>query len=201
MEAEPLATITEANTTNFMWRSVIYCHGIPTSVITDNGSQFDNVMVRRICEQLKISKTFSSPRHPQANGQVEAVNKTIKETLKKKLKEKKGAWADELPLVLWAYRTMKRTATCETPFSLTYGVEAVIPVEIGAPSFQTETFDEDRNNEALRMGLDMIKEKGAEAFARMAVQKRIVEKHYNSRVKVCRFTKGSLVPRRVFQNT
>ena len=201
VEAEPLATITEANTTSFMWKSIICRHGIPASIVTDNGSQFDNAMVRRICEQLKISKTFSSPRHPQANGQVEAVNKTIKETLKKKLEEKKGAWADELPLVLWAYRTTTRTATGETPFSLTYGVEAVIPVEIGAPSFRTETFDEDSNNEALRMELDVIEERRAEAFARMAAQKRIVEKHYNSRVKIRRFAEGSLVLRRVFQNT
>ena len=201
VEAEPLAKITEANTTNFMWRSIICRHGIPASIITDNGCQFDNKKVREICKQLKIIKTFSSPRHPQANGQVEAVNKTIKETLKKKLEEKKGAWADELPLVLWAYRTTTRTATGETPFSLSYGVEAVIPVEIGTPSFRMETFDEENNNEALRMELDVIEERRVAAFTRMAAQKRVVEKHYNSKVKARRFTEGGLILRKVFQNT
>ncbi|KAL5568915.1 hypothetical protein UlMin_025490 [Ulmus minor] len=64
---------------------------------------------------------FSSPAHPKSNGQVEAVNKTIKYTLKKKLEKSKGAWVDELPLVLWSYRTSFRTTTGETPFSLAYG--------------------------------------------------------------------------------
>ena len=89
VEAEPLARITEANTTNFIWKSIICRHGIPASIVTDNGAQFDNARVREICAQLGISKTFSSPLHPQANGQVEAVNKTIKSNLEKKLEAKK----------------------------------------------------------------------------------------------------------------
>ena len=193
--------ITEVNTTNFIWRSIICCHGIPEFIITDNGTQFDNKKIRNICEQLKISKTFSSPRHPQANGQVEAVNKTIKENLKKKLEEKKGAWAEELPFVLWAYRTTTRTATRETPFSLTNGVEAVIPAEIGIPTYRMEDFNEENNNKALRMELDVIEEKRTDAFARMTAQKRIVERHYNSKVKARNFAEGNLVLRRVFQNT
>jgi len=129
------------------------------------------------------------------------VNKTIKENLKKKLEEKKGAWAEELPFVLWAYRTTTRTATGETPFSLTYGVEAVIPAEIGIPTYRMKDFDEENNNEALRMELDVIEEKRTDAFARMTAQKRIVERHYNSKVKARSFAEGNLVLRRVFQNT
>ncbi|XP_077215762.1 uncharacterized protein LOC143850388 [Tasmannia lanceolata] len=44
------------------------------------------------------------------------------------------SWAEEVLNVLWAYRTTPRTATGESPFSLTFGVEAVIPIEIGIPS-------------------------------------------------------------------
>lgn len=85
-----------------------------------NGSQFDNPRVREICAQLNISKTLSSHRHPQANGKVKAVNKTIKYNLKKKLEEKKGAWAEELPFVIWVYRNNTRNATRKTPFSIFY---------------------------------------------------------------------------------
>ena len=61
---------------------------------------------------------------------MEAINKTIKHNLKTKLGDLKGKWMDELLEVLWAYRITVRTPTGETPFSLSYGFEAMIPVEI-----------------------------------------------------------------------
>ncbi|XP_025684755.1 uncharacterized protein [Arachis hypogaea] len=70
-------------------------------------------------------------RAPQTNGQVEATNKVILLGLKKRLDSKKGAWADELASVLWSYRTTEQSSTGETHFRLTYGVDAMIPVEIG----------------------------------------------------------------------
>ncbi|XP_057760925.1 uncharacterized protein LOC130981349 [Arachis stenosperma] len=66
--------------------------------------------------------------------QVESANKIIFLGLKKRLDNKKGAWADELASVLWSYRTTDQSSTKETPFRLTYGLDAVIPVEIGEPS-------------------------------------------------------------------
>jgi hypothetical protein len=79
---------------------------------------------------------FSSPGHPQANWQVEATNKTILKILKKKLGDRKGDWADDLPEVLWAYRTTRRTPTEETPYALAFGAEAIIPAELGSQSFR-----------------------------------------------------------------
>ena len=125
---------------------------------------------------MGISKTYSYPRHPQANGQVEAVNKAIKENLKKKLEERKGAWADELPMVLWAYRTTARNATGETPFALAFGVEAVVPIEIKLPTLRIEEYDEAANDDAIRLELDLVDEKRADALTRLAAQKRKVEK-------------------------
>ncbi|XP_072071890.1 uncharacterized protein [Arachis hypogaea] len=91
-------------------------------------------ILREIHEGLCISYRFSSVEHPQTNGQVESANKVIVKGLKKRLDEAKGLWADELGSVLWSYRTTPQTTTGETPFRLTYGVEAVISVEIGDPS-------------------------------------------------------------------
>ncbi|KAL5571885.1 hypothetical protein UlMin_021482 [Ulmus minor] len=112
-----------------------------------------------ICDRLEIKKVFSSPAHPKSNGQVEAVNKTIKQTLKKKLEKSKGAWVDELPLVLWSYRTSFRATTGETPFSLAYGVEAVIPIEINLPTFRIDNFDEESNDVLLALATDLLEEK------------------------------------------
>ncbi|XP_022856324.1 uncharacterized protein LOC111377456 [Olea europaea var. sylvestris] len=108
--------------------------GIPHSIVSDSGCQFDNKKVKNLCDELGIKKHFSSPHHPWANGQVEAVNKTIKYTLKRKLDASKSAWVDELPQVMWAIRTTNRTDTGQTPFSKTYGVEDMSPVEVCLPT-------------------------------------------------------------------
>ena len=70
------------------------------------------------------------------------MNKMIKDNLKKKLECLKGAWADELPMVLWAHRTTPKEATGETPFSLVFGTEAIIQAEVGLPSYRVENFAE-----------------------------------------------------------
>ncbi|XP_022877018.1 uncharacterized protein LOC111395264 [Olea europaea var. sylvestris] len=85
VEAEPLAKIAEANTSKFFWKNTICRFEIPYSVVSDNGRQFDNKKVRNLCEELGIKKHFSTPHQPQANVQVEAVNKTVKHVLKRKL--------------------------------------------------------------------------------------------------------------------
>ena len=73
---------------------------------------------------------YSTPAYSQSNGQAEAVNKTILSGLKRRLDGAKGNWAEELPNILWAYRTTPRRSTGETLFPLTYGAEAVIPTEV-----------------------------------------------------------------------
>ena len=80
----------------------------------------------------------------------------------------KGAWPKELPSVLWAYRTTTRIPTKETPFSLTYDIEAVILVEIGLTSPRTEFFDERNNNDQLKLNLDYLDEVRDYASQRMA---------------------------------
>ncbi|XP_015947400.1 uncharacterized protein LOC107472389 [Arachis duranensis] len=134
IEAEPLATISSSNCRKFMWRQVITRFGIPEVVISDNGTQFTDKKFTEFLNGLGIRQKFSSVEHPQTNGQVESANKVILSGLKKRLDNKKGAWADELAAVLWSYRTTEQSSTKETPFRLTYGVDAVIPVEIGEPS-------------------------------------------------------------------
>lgn len=55
--------------------------------------------------------------------------------LNKKLDEFKGRWAEIVSVVLWANRTIEKEATGESPFKLAFGVEAMLPVEVGLPSY------------------------------------------------------------------
>ena len=83
------------------------------------------------------------------------------------LEEAKGAWLKELPNVLWAYKTTVRTLTGEMPFRLTYGTEAVIPIKVGVNSMKREAFNEDNNNDQLRVNLDYLDEVRDEASRKM----------------------------------
>ncbi|RVX14292.1 hypothetical protein CK203_011130 [Vitis vinifera] len=102
--------------------------------------------------------SYSTPRYPQSNGQAEATNKTLITALKKRLEQAKGKWVEELPGVLWAYRTTPRRPTGNTPFALAYGMDAIIPTEIGLPTIRTEAGKQDDANAELRRNLDWANE-------------------------------------------
>ena len=109
----------------------------------------------------------------------------------------KGAWLEELPSVLWAYRTTTRTPTGEMPFNLTYYTEAVIPVEIGLTSLRREFFDEQSNDDQLKLNLDCLDEVRGQASQRMIKYQKKMAEYYNQRVKLKRFNIGDLVLRKV----
>ena len=76
--------------------------------------------------------------------------------IKTQLKGANGVWLEELPSVLWAYRTTARTPTGETPFQLAYGSEAVIPTEVELTRYRVGIHDERKNNKTLRLQLDLL---------------------------------------------
>ena len=98
---------------------------------------------------------------------------------------------------MWAYRTTARTPTGETPFSLTYGTEAVIPVEVGLTSLRREFFDEQTNDDQLKQSLDSLDKIRDQASQRMTKYQQKIAEYYNRRVKLRRFNVGDLVLRKV----
>ena len=88
--------------------------------------------------------------------------------IKTRLEGAKGIWPEVLPSILWAYRTMARTPIGETLFRLTYGGEAVISAEVGLTSYRVHNYDENKNDEAMRLQLDLVDEIRAAAEQRLA---------------------------------
>ncbi|KAK3027816.1 hypothetical protein RJ639_041984 [Escallonia herrerae] len=162
-EAESLVAITSAKCEDFFWKNIVCRFGVPRALVVDNGKQFDNNNFRTFCSNLSIDLRFTSVAHPQSNGQTENMNRSILQGLKKKLSEAKGAWVDELRKVLWAYRTTPHSVTGETPSSLCYGTEAMLPVEIGVPTIWALHFSELNNDVGLRANLDLVEEARTQA--------------------------------------
>ncbi|KAK3026574.1 hypothetical protein RJ639_041160 [Escallonia herrerae] len=196
-EAEPLATITASKCEEFFWKNVVCRFGVPKILITDNGKQFNNSNFRSFCEGLSISLRFTSVAHPQSNGQIENMNRSILQGLKRKLDDAKGAWVDELPKVLWAYRTTPYSVTGETPFLLCFRTEALLPVEVGLPTVRVLKFSEAENKENLRGNLDLLDDVRAQALDRMISTKQRVARFYNRRVRMRIFRVGDLVLRKL----
>ena len=82
VKMEALAIITEKNIRNFVWRNIICKFGIPRILVSNNGKQFDNSAFKDFCLELGIKNHYSSPVHPQANGQVEVTNRSLLKIIK-----------------------------------------------------------------------------------------------------------------------
>ncbi|GKE04105.1 reverse transcriptase domain-containing protein [Tanacetum coccineum] len=169
--------------------------GLPGEIIYDNEKQFCDNPFKDWCEKLCIRQCFTSVKHPQANGLVERANRSLGEGIKARLDKRSKDWIEELPHVLWAHRTMIKSSNGETPFSLTYGTEAVIPAEIGMPTLRIAEIDPAKNNEALGINLDLIEERREQAAIQEAKSKKKMEKYYNSRVRGTSFKPGDMVYR------
>ena len=117
--------------------------------------------------------------------------------IKTRLEGAKGIWLDELPGVLWAYKTMVRTPTGETPFKLAYGSEAVIPAEVHMANHKVMTYQDKDNTEQLRLNLNLIDEVRMDAEHRTTKYKNLMARQYDAMVKPRSFNIGDLVLKKV----
>uniref|UniRef100_A0A2N9ICK3 Integrase catalytic domain-containing protein n=1 Tax=Fagus sylvatica TaxID=28930 RepID=A0A2N9ICK3_FAGSY len=125
----------KSQVTRFVKNNIICRYGMPEMLITDNASNLNNRMMDQLCQQFKIQHHNSAPYRPKMNGAVEAANKNVKKILSKMTETYKD-WHEHLPYALCAYRTSVRTSVGATPYSLVYGMEAVLPVEVEIPSLR-----------------------------------------------------------------
>ena len=150
----------------------------------------DSRVYQDFCQELKIKNLYSTPWYPQSNGQAEASNKTLLTALKKRLDFAKGKWVEELLGVLWAYMTIARKPTGVTLFALTYGMEAVVPTEIGLPTIRTAAPESETAGSVVRE-LDTSDELWEEAAIRIVSHQRRLANSYNKQVKPRVFQPGT----------
>ena len=149
--------------------------------------------------EIENKELILYPSVSTKNDQTEASNKTLLTALKKQLDAAKGKWVDELPEVLWAYKTTVGKPTGISPFALTYGMEAIIPMEIGMPTLRTD-MPKQSNTEFIIKELDTADELRETAAVRVASYQRRLENLYNKCIKPRVFQPGNLVLRKVFKN-
>jgi transposase InsO family protein len=151
IEVKTATSITAAKVVKFI-KEIIYRFGIPSNIITDNGTQFTVREFKDFCADSSIKINYASVSHPQSNGQVECSNGMILQALKprifNRLEPYMGKWVKELPSVVLALHTTLSHATGHTPFSLVYGSEAMLPTEVEHKSFHMQHFSEEQSNDS-----------------------------------------------------
>ncbi|GKA76586.1 reverse transcriptase domain-containing protein [Tanacetum coccineum] len=160
----------------------------PTECISERGT----------CSGPEVSQNTNAFNHgsvailPMRNGYPWPPTSRIKA----RLGRERTGWVNELPNVLWAHRTSLKQINGETPFSLTYESEAVIPAEIGMPTHRTMKIREDKNEDELRLNMDLLQERREAATIRKAKYKTKMEQYYNQKVRPVSFKPDECVFRR-----
>ena len=117
------------------------------------------------------------------------------------LDDAKGRWVEELPHVLWTYRTTCRRSTIETPFSMSYGTEVVIPIETGFPTLRTQSFNPNDNDKLLERSLDLIEETKEKRNGSITYYQHKLKQGYDARVRLRPLEPEDLVLRKILGTT
>ncbi|VFR01048.1 unnamed protein product [Cuscuta campestris] len=197
VEAEAYATITTKQCQRFVWKNIITRFGSPRNIVTDNGPQFRYPGFRKYLEDFGITHNKASVAYPQGNGQVENANRTIVDGIKKRLGEAGTNWLEELPHIIWAYRVTSRRATGETPFILTYGCEARLPIEAKIMTFEEKIYEEKGNEKNHLAELNLLEERRMVIKAKMIEYQQAAKAYHNNRVGPRYFQVGDEVLRRM----
>ena len=109
---KPYKTCSSEIAAEFIYKNFVTRFGCPLTLISDQGSHFVNKRITSLTKQVMIEHQKSTAYHPQSNGAIEAFNKTLTRGLTKICNTDKDDWDNNIPLVLWAYKTTYKSSTC-----------------------------------------------------------------------------------------
>ena len=192
MEAKAYKNVTEYDVIKFIKETIVHRFGLPQSITVDNGMDFNGSRVLAFAQEYGVKILNFTPYYAQANGQAEFTNKIIKANLRKVVNNNPSNWDELLSKVIWAYRTSKKISINTTPFSLVYGHDAVLPVEVTIQSLRVARQNQLSHTDyedAMMAEMDDLDEAQVAALNSIILQKQRVIKNYNRRVRHKTFAK------------
>ena len=105
-------------------------YGLMKTLHSDQGRDFESDTFQSLMKILGIQKTTTTSYHPQSDGLVERLNRTLKNMLSKLVNESQDDWDSLIPQTLMAYRTATQSSTGITPYRMMFGREARLPVDL-----------------------------------------------------------------------
>lgn len=118
----------EANTIAYYFVTSFVClHGIPKSLVSDQGTEFLSKVTSDTCKLLKIQKINTSPYHPQANGALERSNRTLGDYLRHYVDKDQSNWDNYIPYAMFVFNSSEHRITGKQPYELIFGRKLVVP--------------------------------------------------------------------------
>ncbi|GKV29593.1 hypothetical protein SLEP1_g38503 [Rubroshorea leprosula] len=161
-----------------------------------SGDSFVGAQVEAFAKEMGFRLLTSTSHYAQANGQAEVSNRIVINLLEKMVDDNPRRWHELLSNTIWAYRTSQRSSTKVTPFSLTYGHDAVLPMELSTRSLRIviqHGLTSGEYNEAMILELEDLEGMRLTALNRLQTQKLKVARAYNKQVKSKSLAEGDLV--------
>ena len=135
MEAIPLVSITAQSCANALLRNWVARFGVPSTIITDQGRQFTSGLWAELAALLGVDRRRTTSYHPQCNGMVERLHRTIKDRLMSRAcSTGSSSWMDHLPFVLLGLRSAIKEDSGVSPAALVYGSALRLPGDMVSPS-------------------------------------------------------------------
>jgi hypothetical protein len=129
-EAVPLRDITAETVADALISNWIARYGVPVSITTDRGSNFESHLFTTLIAQLGSIKIHTTAYHPQGNALVERFHRRLKEALKASSESETTEWVQRLPLILLSLRTASREDDQPSPAEIVYGTNLRLPIDL-----------------------------------------------------------------------
>ena len=149
VEAILLQKVNEDAVIDFLQDHIMTRFGVSISLVFDNASYLSSIKLTEFANEKGIKLHYSTNCYPQGNRLAESTNKNLIRILNKTIIENKRSWHVALPNALWVDRVTLKNYLCMSPYTIVYGKESILPLNILLPYSQLSQASQGSGSEVL----------------------------------------------------